>query len=76
MRDYLEKTCIAEAKNEEIHDMDVLENIIIDYESLLKKAIEIKEMSDEKNEYGTSSLMDNYILEYSKILWMLKQMMK
>lgn len=76
MKDYLEKTCIAEAKNEKIQDDAVFENIIADFETLLKKVIEIKEMADEQNEYGTSSLMDNYIVEYSKVLWMLKQMMK
>ena len=76
MKDYLEKTSIAEAKNEKIQDIVVFENIIADYESLLKKVVEIKEMADEQNEYGTSSLMDNYIVEYSKVLWMLKQMME
>lgn len=76
MKDYLEKTSIAEAKNEKVQDIVVFENIIADYESLLKKVVEIKEMADEQNEYGTSSLMDNYIVEYSKVLWMLKQMME
>lgn len=74
MKDYLEKTCIAEAKNEKIQDIAVFENIVADYEILFKKVIDIKKDADEQNEYGTSSLMDNYILEYSKILWMLKQM--
>lgn len=76
MKDYLEKTCIAEAKNEKVQDIVVFENIIADYESLLKKVVEIKQMADEQSEYGTSSLMDNYIVEYSKVLWMLRQMMK
>ena len=41
---------------------------------VLEEDPEIKEMADEQNEYGTSSLMDNYIISYTKILWMLKQM--
>lgn len=76
MKDYLEKTSIAEAKNEKVQDIVVFENMILDYETLLKKVVEIKEMADEQSEYGTSSLMDNYIVEYSKVLWMLKQMME
>lgn len=76
MKDYLEKTSIAEAKNEKVQDIVVFENIIADYESLLKKVVEIKQMADEQSEYGTSSLMDNYIVEYSKVLWMLRQMMQ
>lgn len=76
MKDYLEKTSIAEAKNEKVQDIVVFENMLLDYETLLKKVVEIKEMADEQNEYGTSSLMDNYIVEYSKVLWMLRQMMQ
>lgn len=76
MKDYLERTCIAEAKNEKVQDYVVFENIIADYEILLKKVVEIKKQSDEQNEYATSSLMDNYISTYTKILWMLNQMME
>lgn len=74
MKDYLERTSIAEAKNEKVEDDIVFENLIADYELLLNKVIELKEMADEQKEYGTSSLMDNYIGSYTKILWMLKQM--
>ena len=37
------------------------------------KVTEIKEKADEQKEYSTSALMDDYILDYSKIIWMLKQ---
>ena len=75
MEDYLENTSIQEAKNEKIKDSEVFENIIKDYELLLQNASKIKKDSDEKNVYIISSLMDDYILDYTKTLWMLKQMM-
>ena len=75
MKDYLEKTCIEEAKDEKVeHDVG-FNNVIKDYETLLKKVTEIKKEADEQNLYATSSIMDDYILEYSKNLWMLKQTM-
>ena len=75
MKDYLEKTCIEEAKDEKVEHDVVFNNVIKDYETLLKKVTEIKKEADEQNLYATSSLMDDYILEYSKNLWMLKQTM-
>ena len=75
MKDYLEKTCIEEAKDEKVEHDVVFNNVIKDYETLLKKVTEIKKEADEQNLYATSSIMDDYILEYSKNLWMLKQTM-
>ena len=74
IKDYLESTCIKEAKNEKIDTCQVVNNIITDYNTLLKKVKEIKEEADNNNEYKTSSLMDNYISSYMKHLWMLNQM--
>lgn len=73
MKDYLDNTCITEAKNEKIDECEVIKNIIADYNTLLKKVTEIKEEADNQKEYGTSSLMDNYISLYMKNLWMLNQ---
>ena len=75
MKDYLEKTCIEEAKDEKVEHDVVFNNVIKDYETLLKKVTGIKKEADEQNLYATSSIMDDYILEYSKNLWMLKQTM-
>ena len=74
MQDYLNTTCIKEAKNEKIQDNVMFENVIKDLETLLKKVTDIKKKSDESNNYATSSLMDEYISSYIKKLWMLKQM--
>ena len=72
---YLNTTCIKEAKNEKIKDDIMFENVIKDLETLLKKVTEIKKKADDTNNYATSSLMDEYISNYIKKLWMLKQMM-
>ena len=73
MKNYLDNTCIQEAKNEKIDECEVIKNIITDYGTLLKKVTEIKEEADKQKFYATSSLMDNYISLYMKNLWMLNQ---
>lgn len=73
MKDYLEKTKIVEAKNEKISSCEVYNNIQVDYTSLYDCAIQIKEKADTEKDYATSSLMDDYLKKYGKILWMLKQ---
>jgi len=76
MGDYLNNTSIQEAKNEKVKDNVVFQAIVKDYEILLQKVTNIKKKSDEQNAYFTSVLMDNYITSYSKILWMLKEIIK
>lgn len=73
MKDYLENSNIAEAENKKIKSDAIFQNVVNDFSILLKKVIEIKECADSKNEYSTSSLMDGYIENYSKKIWMLKQ---
>lgn len=73
LKDYLEKTNITEAENKKIKSQEVFQTIQKDYKKLLEKVTEIKEKADEQKEYSTSALMDDYILDYSKIIWMLKQ---
>lgn len=75
VEDYLNTTCIVEAENKKIKSEAIYHNLINDYSTLLKKVIQIKEESDKENKYETSSLMDEYILNYGKIIWMLKQTM-
>ena len=75
MQDYLENTQIEEAKNEKIQDKEIYGKVKGDLESLLKSVTNIKKVADEKNLYATSSLMDDYISDYGKKLWMLNQSM-
>lgn len=74
MKDYLEKTTIVEAQNNKVTDKEVLNNIINDYNTLLQEVTELKSLAEEKNLYSTSTLMDDFISNYTKHLWMLKQM--
>lgn len=76
MKDYLENTSIQEARNEKVKDCEVFNAIIKDYGTLLQNVTTIKKKAEEQTDYLTSSLMDNYILDYTKILWMLNQMMQ
>lgn len=76
LEDYLEKTSIQEAENRKIGSSVVYKGLICGYETLLEKISKIKKEADEKECYATSSLMDNYILDYKKKLWMLNQTIK
>lgn len=75
MKDYLKISEIQEAENKKVKDQFVFTNLIEDYTILLQKSSEIKKKADENTSYATSSLMDNYINDYTKILWMLRQTM-
>lgn len=73
LKDYLEITKIKEAENKKVSSDVIFNNLISDYETLLNNIVKIKESADNVKDYATSSLMDEYILKYSKKLWMLKQ---
>lgn len=75
LKDYLEISTIKEAENKKVKSDEVYNNLIVDFGELLKKSIKIKEQADKQNEYSTSALIDEYILEYGKYIWMLKQTM-
>lgn len=75
MKDYLNVTKIKEAENVKIKSDVVYNEITKDFSSLLDCTKKIKEEADKINNYETSTFMDEFIAEYSKILWMLKQTM-
>lgn len=72
LKDYLETSTLKEAENKKVKSNEIFISLINDYGELLKKAIEIKESSEKESEYSTSALIDEYILEYEKIIWMLR----
>lgn len=74
MKDYLQISKISEAENEKICEDDVFTNVMQDMQIILDRLLTIKKLSDQNNEYMTSSLCDEYMLEYSKKIWMIKQM--
>lgn len=73
MKDYLENTKIIEAQNKKVDRNTVYQAVLNDYNTLYQDIREIKEIADSADDYATSSLMDEYILNYGKILWMLNQ---
>lgn len=76
LKDYLDTSKMQEAKNEKISSCDVFKGLIDGYSQLLVKTTDIKKEADSQNLYVTSSLMDEYISDYSKKLWMLNQSSK
>jgi DNA protection during starvation protein 2 len=71
LKDYLTLTTIKEAENKEIFVHDVLVSVKDEFQGMLKLAKEIKTAADDESDYGTSAMMDEYITEYEKNLWML-----
>lgn len=76
LKDYLEITTITEAENAEIPGNVALAEVKKDFESMLSLAKEIKETADEEGDFGSSALVDEYISNYEKDLWMLNAFLK
>lgn len=76
LESYLKITHIKEAPAEEITSDKIYEEVIHDFEYLLKSVTEVKKNADDTSDYLTSALMDDYIKNYAKALWMLKQTLK
>lgn len=74
MKDYLQISTIQEANNEKLTSDVIYKNVTADITILLNLSKEIKKLAEEKTDYRTSSLIDEYISDYSKKLWMLTQM--
>ena len=76
MQDFIKNSEIQEAKNEKIKSLPIIKNVIQDLNILHQKAIKIKQESEKQSDYATSSLIDNYLCNYAKKLWMLNETMK
>ena len=76
MQDFIKNSELQEAKNERIKSLPIIHNIIQDFRSMRNKVTLIKENAEKQNDYATSSLMDNYLANYSKKLWMLNETIK
>ena len=71
LKDYLEITTVKEAENKEISGICALASVKSEFEAMLAQVKEIKETADEEKDFGTSAMMDEYISEYEKNIWML-----
>ncbi len=75
LKDYLQITQIKEANNEKIFSKEIFESILKDYSILIENANKIKEDADNEKKYATSALMDEYLLDYGKKTWMIRQLL-
>lgn len=76
MKDFLQNSEIQEAKNEKIKSLEIIKNVIQDLQILRQKAIKIKQDAESKDDHATSAMIDAYIQNYSKKLWMLNETIK
>ena len=72
LKDYLNNTGITEAPNTKIKSREVFASVTNDLNLLLNQVTNIKKEADESQDYSTSAMMDDFIKDYSKTLWMLK----
>ncbi len=75
MNDYLEIAQIKEAQNEKKDSRSIFETILKDYCILVENATKVKEDADNEKKYATSALMDEYLLDYGKKVWMIRQVL-
>ena len=76
MKDFISNSEIVEAKNEKIKSEELLKIVTQDFNTLYKKAVEIKKSDEKVEDYETSALIDDYLSDYSKKLWMLNEVTK
>lgn len=76
MKDFISNSEIVEAKNEKIKSEELLKIVTQDFNTLYKKAVEIKKSAEKVEDYETSALIDDYLCDYSKKLWMLNEVTK
>lgn len=74
LKEFLETSKIEELAKEHISSSDAFELVKKDFSYIVEQIMEIKKEADQKEVYVISSLMDGYISEFAKTLWMLKQL--
>ncbi len=65
---------ITEATANAVPSEEIYNAVLADYEYLLQSIKDLKRAADSQEEYLISSSMDNYIAQFSKTIWMLKQL--
>lgn len=73
---FLELSHIQEVDDCYLSSHEIYKIVIEDFQYLLDSLLEIKKQADKDNQVLISSLMDNYISEFYKTLWMLRQAFK
>ena len=61
---------------ENIKSKHIFKEVLKDFDKLLKDVLEIKKLADEQELYLISALMDDYVKEFSKNIWMINQVIE
>lgn len=72
LKAFLEHSKIEEADDKAVSIDFVFDNLTKDFSYMVNEAKNIKVKSDELNDFATSAMLDEFILQTEKLLWMLK----
>lgn len=75
LSEFKQLATIAENSSVTITSLEVFNTVLADFKYLLQQVLRIKTEADTKNAYNISILMDDYIKNFSKTIWMLQQVM-
>lgn len=73
LKDFAANASIKEAEAQFIKSDIILPEVEKDYSLLLAEVIEIKKVADAEENFIISAMMDDYIKNFTKAVWMLKQ---
>lgn len=73
LKDFAANASIKEAEVQFIKSDIILAEVEKDYSLLLAEVIEIKKAADAEENFIISAMMDDYIKNFTKAVWMLKQ---
>lgn len=73
LKDFAANASIKEADAQFIKSDIILAEVEKDYSLLLAEVIEIKKAADAEENFIISAMMDDYIKNFTKAVWMLKQ---
>ena len=73
LKDFAANASIKEAEAQIIKSDIILAEVEKDYSLLLAEVIEIKKAADAEENFIISAMMDDYIKNFTKAVWMLKQ---
>ena len=73
LKDFLENAQIEEANMESIKSKYIYREVLKDFSYLLELVLDVKKDADVNEVYVVSALMDDYIKEFKKSIWMISQ---
>lgn len=74
LKDFMVNASIQEADAEFLKSDKILDEVAKDFSLLLAEIVEIKKAADAEENFIISAMMDDYIKDFTKSLWMLKQL--